>query len=289
MGLSSFCVRVGCIVFFTAIATATLYGYSDLDLDGVDDAIDKCPQTPLFDLVDATGCTKETLSPKIPQKIAHYDLLVGVSYAQSDYHSLNQTDTTSVTLSFDYYYKQLSFLVSTSYFYTQSSSYSSSGLYDTFTGVYYNFYPQENFNISLGGGVILPTYNSVYGNNSADYSVSLNFSYMYSALNLFGGYIYTLINDSDVVDTDTTTTDLYYQNTNSINIGLGYYVNDALYSSISYNQTDSIYADIETIRSVMLYGTYSIDSNYFTTFSFDYGLSDSASDYVLSLRIGYYY
>ncbi|SHO80350.1 hypothetical protein MNB_SV-15-248 [hydrothermal vent metagenome] len=33
-----------------------LYGYTDLDFDGVDDAIDKCPNTSFEDEVGEDGC-----------------------------------------------------------------------------------------------------------------------------------------------------------------------------------------------------------------------------------------
>lgn len=44
------------------IATSlTLLAYSDYDMDGVEDNIDKCPNTSFNELVDIEGCTIKVL------------------------------------------------------------------------------------------------------------------------------------------------------------------------------------------------------------------------------------
>jgi hypothetical protein len=281
------------ILFFyisiSFIGVTSLVAYSDSDLDGVDDAVDKCPNTPMFDLVDATGCTKKRLKVQTFNTVSHYDFITGLSYSKADYRSLNQSDTTSLSLQFDYYYKKFSLGISTFYFNTKSQTYNSSGLYDTYVSGTYTLEPLTHLTLYLGGGVILPTYSTTYGNNNTDYSASLSFNYMYKKFNYFAGVFYTLIGDDDIVDNNETTTDIYYQNTNGLNLGVGYYFNDSMYGSVSYNMSKSIYADVENLDSLMFYGYYTINKNYFSTFSYTYGISDSASDYTLSIRIGYYY
>ena len=45
-----------------------LYGYVDSDLDGVDDSVDKCPNTPFSDLVNEHGCSVKSLVKKEKKK-----------------------------------------------------------------------------------------------------------------------------------------------------------------------------------------------------------------------------
>ena len=96
-----------------------LLAYEDSDLDGVIDADDRCPNTPFSELVDINGCSTSSLL-----EVYSFDLIVGVSYAASDYQTLNATDTLSTTLQLDYYYEDFSLLVSGAYFLTEGDAYS---------------------------------------------------------------------------------------------------------------------------------------------------------------------
>jgi len=266
------------LLAITTLLTINLYAYTDNDMDGVDDAIDRCPNSLLTDLVDINGCTKKSLiSPH------SYDIIVGFSYSDSDYNTLNATDTLASTLQVDYYYKQFSLQASTSYFKIDGSGYSDSGLQDSFLGASYRLDKINNLSISFGAGVILPTYD--ISNNNMDYTASVNLSYPIENINIFGGYILTLMNDDDI---DETT----YQNTNAFNVGVGFYLNNNLYLSASYNLSDSVYSklqgnSVEDIEMATVYGYYSIDKDRFATLSYAYGLSDSASNNYLSLRLGF--
>ncbi len=263
------------------LLATSLFAYTDKDLDGVDDAVDKCPNTPFMDIVDINGCTKKSLiSPH------HYDIIVGVSYSAADYNKLNRSDTFATSLQADYYYKNFSLQASTSYYTTSGGGYSSNGFYDSFIGASYRIKPTKNFKIYLGAGVVLPTYDTSLNNNNTDYKASVSASYYVKDFNFFGGYSYTIINDDDVVVNGIPYT---YQNTSSINGGIGYYVSSKLYMSASYYVSDSIYTTVQKLRTASLYGYYTIDKHWFTTFSYARGLSDSATDNYLSLRLGYYY
>ena len=113
-------------------------------------------------------------------------------------------------------------------------------------------------------------------------------SYQLKDVNIFASYLYTIINDGDFSYVDANTThSVNYQNTTSLSLGLGYYINDSLYLSSSYNTSNSIYSNIEDIDTLSLYSYYSLNQEYFTTLSYAYGLSDSASKHYLSLRLGY--
>ena len=266
--------------------TTSLLAYSDLDMDGVEDANDRCPNTPFMDLVDINGCTKKSLASK-----HHFDIIIGASYADSDYNTLNKTDTYSSSLQVDYYYENFSIQASTSYFDTEGSGYSETGLYDSYVGASYQIKPIQNLSLRVGVGALLPTYDSSLKNNNTDYTASLSASYALGSFNVFAGYNYTNINDDDVVITasDGTTTDVIYQDTNGYNGGIGYYVNNATYMSLSYNMVQSIYKNVDDITSASAYIYYGINTHWFTTLSYSYGLSDTASDNYASLRLGYYF
>ncbi len=273
------------LLFLSSILiTINLYAYSDSDMDGVDDATDRCPNSLLTDLVDMQGCAKESLvSPH------RYDVILGVNYSDADYRSLNATDTLASSLQVDYYYKNFSLQASTAFFETEGSGYSDSGLQDSYLGAAYSLNQINNLSISLSAGVILPTYDTELDNNNMDYAASVNLSYALNSFNIFAGYSYSLINDDDVTltDVDGTVYSVLYQNTNTFSGGLGYYLNNKLYVSASYSMSDSIYIGVDDIEAATVYGYYSLNKDMFTTLSYSYGLSDAASDNYLSLRLGF--
>ena len=260
--------------------------YLDSDFDGVEDTYDKCPNTPFTELVDINGCSVESLDSR--QSV---DVIIGVSYSDSDYQTLNKTDTFSMPLQFDYYYENFSLQLSGSYFTTSGNGYEDSGFYDAFVGASYQFNLTETLLAQFGVGLLLPTYQSTLNNNNTDYTASINLSYTFKKMTLFGGYGYTLIGDDDVLvnNNDGTQSDVLYQDTHALSGGVGYYLGESLYASLSYNYSDSIYKNIIPIKTATLYGYYSFDANYFATLSYAYGISDTASKNYLSIRFGYYY
>jgi len=281
-------VKIKYILFsiFVVFYSTSLFAYSDFDMDGVEDKDDRCPNTPFMELVDINGCTTEYLiSPH------HFDLIVGVDYADSDYLTLNKTNTISSTLQIDYYYNNFSLQLSSAYYSTDGDNYSDSGIYDTFIGGAYQFSLVNSLLLRVGIGAILPTYKSIYDNNNIDYTASLNLSYNIDKINLFGGYSYTIIGDDDLylVDENNNSVEVIYNNTSAFSIGAGYYMNNKVYISGSYNCSNSIYDGVEDIKTASLYGYYSFSENWFSTLSYAYGISDSASQNYVSLKVGYYY
>ncbi len=268
------------------ILSVNIYAYSDFDMDGVEDKVDLCPNTPLSELVDINGCSIKSL--KSPH---NFDIILGVNFSQTNYDSLENTDTFTQTLQVDYYYKNFSFQASTGYYTSESSSYSNSGMNDSFLGLYYKFKPLNALSLRVGVGALLPTYDAPLNNNNTDYTTSLSVSYLLENINLFGGVGYTLINDDDKTITydDGSYSNVKYQDTLSYNFGIGFYPTSKLYVSTSYSSVDSIYDGSGTIDSASLYAFYNISSKYFASFNYAYGLSDLASDNYLSVRIGYYF
>ena len=251
----------------------SLLAYSDYDLDGVDDKLDMCPNTQFSDLIDMNGCSvKSLVSPH------HFDIIYGISISE-----LESVQTTSQSLQVDYYYK--SFSISAA-----SSNYDSDidgGSGDSFIGTNYKL-KFNKLNILFGLGVVIPTYKTDLNNNNADYTSSLSVSYSLKKMSLFSGYSFTKINDDDIVETvDTVATT--YQNSSSYNIGVGFYPSSKIYASGSYRNSDSIYKYTDDGKTLSVFTSYSITSNWFANLSYAHGLNDTASDYYTSLRLGYYF
>lgn len=266
------------ILLILLLSSLSLFAYSDYDLDGVDDKIDQCPNTPFSDLVDINGCSIQSIiSPH------NFDIIFGIDLSQTNYDTMEKTDLVTETLQADYYYKNFSLQAATSYHNSDSDTYSDSGLGDSFLAAYYKITPTNELDIRLGLGVILPTYDTDLNNNNADYTASLNFSYMFDDMNLFGGYSHTIINDDDVNNVAV------YQDTDAYSLGLGFYPAKQLYISGAYNSSESIYAGVEDIETLSLYAFYNIDQHWFASFTYSLGVSDTASDNSISLRLGYYF
>ncbi len=276
-----------------ALLNMALFAFTDTDMDGVEDRADQCPNTSLMELVDISGCTIKSL-----ENPHHFDVILGASYSQISPNTQEKTDTYAASLQADYYYKAFSLQVSSAYFDSESSITSTKGTTDTFVGAYYQFTPFSTLNIRLGGGALLPTYEA--DNNNLDYTASASLSYLFKDFNLFGSYSYTLINDDDINYTDINNdpVSINYANTHAYNLGLGFYPTNSLYISGAYNSSDSIYNQIITgntietiapLNTASAYLFYTIDKNWFTTASYAYGLSDSASDHYANVRLGYYF
>lgn len=282
------------IWFMTILCALNLQAYTDSDLDGVDDSVDKCPNTPFMDIVDLDGCTKKSLLDSTSSKKSyhHFDFILGASYSGADYNQLNRSDTFATSLQADYYYKEFSLQLSASYYSSkESGGRSDEGLYDTFIGTSYTIRATNDLSFYVGIGALLPTYDTSLNNNNTDYKASVSFSYYIGKVNLFGGYSYTLIGDDNVIVVDSNGNEYKYtyQDIGSFHGGIGTYMTNKLYFSASYFEGDSIYTSYEKIRSASLYAYYTIDSNWFTTMSYARGLSDTATDNYVSIRLGYFF
>ncbi len=252
------------------LLSVSLIAYSDMDMDGVADKDDQCPNTSLTELVDLRGCTIKNL--KSPH---HFDLSFGTTHINS---SDIKIDTTS--LQADYYYKKISLELSTSYFNKTIYGSKKSGWNDTYINGYYQLRPIKKLLIRFGGGVSLPTYNA--RNNKIDYTLASYLTYSYNKLSIFGGLGYTFIGDNDSNITN-------YNNTSFYNIGLGYYFTNSLYSNISYNNSSSIYNSVENIETFSIYGYYKINKHWFMNISYRDGLSDIAMNRSIGIKVGYYW
>ncbi|MEO1954950.1 MAG: hypothetical protein ABGW74_09645, partial [Campylobacterales bacterium] len=214
-------------IFFSILfIPAHIFAYIDSDFDGVEDALDKCPNSSIIDIVDKDGCVVEKLeSPH------HFDIILGVkSIKIKDKRTQKNYYLTLQTAQVDYFYKDFSLNVTTSK--------NSSKMEDTYISFKYKYKYNEFINLYTSFNVVLPTHKNYYDNNEADYGISQSIYYKKDKLSLFGAYRFTKINDEDI-----SSYSLLYQNTNSYMVGFGYNFIKDLYSSISLSSVDSIYKD----------------------------------------------
>lgn len=270
-------MKRGLILLILTLYSSVISAYVDSDMDGVEDDVDKCPNTSFTSLVNLQGCsTEELLSPH------HFDFIFGMSYLDSEPNTLLQTKTLISSVTIDYYYKEVSLGLSGAYYKEEGDEYEDNGLDDTIFSMAYQFKPMKLFFIEAGLSVVFPTYESSLGNNKTDYKASTNFNYTFERVSLYGGYEYSVINNEDIPLSVT------YQNTHSASTGVGYKLSEKLYASFTYRVSNSIYLDVDDVKTVATYGYYKIDHNWFGTCSYVYGLSDSVSQNSISISMGYY-
>ncbi len=261
--------------YFLLLITLLVYGANDADLDGVDDAVDKCPNTPFSDLTNAYGCTTSSLYTQ-----TSYDIIMGLNLSSMNANTLENAKTSNTTFQGDVYHGNFSAQLLASYFKSKDSTYRDKGWNDTQLNLFYLFNPTKELMIQTGVGVIFPTYSTGYSNEAADYMASLSLQYSLDKnINLFGGYSYTMVNDDDVGNL------LNYQNTNAFYAGVRYLDNKNKSLSVSYTNTQSIYSGVNPIETLSFGAMIPLNLHWFVLGDYRYGLS--ASDHEAALRIGY--
>lgn len=263
-------------LLFLTLITLRLLAYDDTDLDGVEDSIDRCPETPFSDLVDDTGCSIKTLFSQNA-----YDIILGIAYSDTNSNTFENAKTITSTFQVDYYRQNFSAQISGSYFNSQNGSYDERGFNDTQIAILYKIYSSPEFTFQSGIGAIFPTYKTGFGNEATDWIGLLNFQYTFdSSFNFFGGYTYTFINDTDIPNL------VSYQNTHSFYAGIGYTGQNGFLKA-TYNESQNYIKGVEPIKTVSLSKTFTFDTPWFITADYRYGLSDSASNHEIGLQIGY--
>jgi len=262
---------------FLLLGSLVIASASDADFDGVDDLNDKCPNTPFSDLSDANGCT--TISLYTPTQ---YDIIMGYNYASSNPNTLEDTKTSSTTLQADFYHGNFSGQIQASYYKSTGSSYNTQGANDTQLALYYSLKPLTTLTIQAGAGIILPTYETGYNNEASDYLGSLSLKYSpTNNIDFFGGYTHTMINDDNIPNL------VDYQDTDAFYAGIGYMSANNASLHLSYTNAQSIYVGVENIETLSCGMMIPLDSHWFILGDYRYGLSSSASDNEIALRIGY--
>jgi hypothetical protein len=260
------------ILFILFFSSLNLLAYSDRDMDGVEDRADLCPDTLLTQLVDLTGCTvKNLVSPH------HFDIVLGESYTWDDTVNIK-----SSSLQLDYYYKDFSLQLFSSYFDLEGDNYASSGQNNSYLNAFYKKDINDDFLIRFRAGVSFPTYRDAQ--NRTDYRLSLYGRYQQEKIRIFGAIGCSLIGDKEsngsrLVDGEI----LFY------NFGLGYNFKDTFYGSLGYSYSESLFNSSRDIETLSLYGYYAFNVNWFSTLDYKYGLSQTAIRERVGLKLGYYW
>ena len=232
-------------------------------MDGVDNDMDRCPNTPFFELVDKTGCTTKKI---VVKEEDHYDIMLGAAYV-----NMNNGETDTL-LSFvaDYYYKNLIFTFFTQP-YSQQDTYDGT---DFYLSVNYKVI-MDHFTIKLGPGMVLPV--NADRSNETDYFLNVNLNYKIDKFDLNFYYKYTYMNDTLTQNIDTKA------------VSIGYYLFDTTYVNVSYSTEKSVYKSIEDIENAAFMLNHAITEHWFTNVRLTSGLSDSANDFSATVNFGYYF
>ncbi len=259
---------------FTKLALASLllsnfaYGYQDSDLDGIQNSVDQCPNTPFDAKVNLYGChSSKALKPK-DSKLT---LSIGTTLRSDEVYE----DDSSLSFYANYRYKKWNISLSnirsiTKNNYNQDSS-SDDNIYLS-TG-YTTYLSNNSFKFTIGSKI---TDNS----SENDYFASISGNhYLSSKQDIFIYYGYTLSGDTPTYD---------YKNYSSFSLGSGYLITKNYYSSLSYRYSQSVY-NLEASQSILWYHSYALSKKIFATASYGYALDDISYDQTLSFSLGMYF
>lgn len=244
-----------------------LFAYQDYDIDGVDDSIDKCPNTSFDELVDKEGCASSQT-----KKTGMFTVKIGSDLA---FDTLSDT-ASSVNIYAAYKYENYQFSLS-NYSYLDNQNRAGSTIGDLYlSGSYKMYLPNSSAQFTLGSKLATGDEDISTGEN--DYFASLYYNYYIdNKTDLFAYYGYTLSGDSPAID---------YENMHTFSIGSGYTINEKWYSALSYDHSDSIFPDNGAYQSLSWFNSYDISKRYFVTLNYSRGISDNAYNHLISLKFG---
>lgn len=251
--------------------------YEDNDIDGVEDSVDECPDTPFDVLVNEKGCPEkdELSATTLKSYLGDIIFKVGTDISTDDTYDRDS----SLNLYANYAYHNWDISISnsrstTNSDYSEDTTFSDNDIYLN-TGYIFDL---SNSQLKLSMGTKIADNEEAISSRDNDYFASMNFNYLLnSKQDVFFYLAYTLSGDSDDVD---------YEDFASFYLGTGYLITDSWYSSLSYNHTDSIYSDGDAQNGIAWFNSYSFSDNLFATASYNYALEDSSYDHTFSLALG---
>jgi hypothetical protein len=258
-----------------------------MDVDGVDDAIDRCPETPFDELVDKNGCAKS-------EKIDYGELTLKIGtdiFIDKSYDNDN-----SLNLYLNYKFKSWDISISnsrstTNSSYSEDNSYSSSDIYILLGE---DFVLDKNLiKLSIGTKIAgdisddkqkrglknqekhnRNSNRDLDNSRDRDYFGSINYDYLLdSKKSIFLYYGYTISGDN--------------KNYSSFALGAGYMFTQNLYSAFSYNYTGSTYIDEDGTKGINWFNSYNFTKNIFGSLSYSYALDKLSYDNTLSISLGF--
>jgi len=307
-------------LILTILATSGVFAYEDYDIDGVDDNIDLCPNTPFDELVDKNGCSKSQTPSKF-KKVGKLTIKVGTDiYRDKDYEN-----DTSLNLYANYKYRSWDISISNSRSISNNSSYSEDNSYSN-NDVYISIGKSLNIQkgiakVSIGTkltGDIDKEKVKTYGRqrragrfrkygieNSSRENNTQNINQTYTTNSISTttyeqrdndyfasiNYSYPITNHQNIflyygytLSGDSKSID--YENYSSFSIGTGYMITRNWYSAISYNYTGSIYKNTDPTETINWFNSYNFTRYLFATAGYSYALDDISYQNIYSLALG---
>lgn len=259
------------------------FSYQDSDIDGVEDSVDRCPNSSFDEVVDENGCAPSQ----------HYfgilTLLLG-----SDISADNQSQTTTHFNFFtNYRYNDWDMTLSNA---TDTASISSNTISSAYGDLYLStgyYFEKRTLTAKLSLGIKFATsdeeadsdrgfkrgnaYQDIAtGENDLFTSLYLNYG-ITPRQNLYLYYRYTMSGESDQTD---------YRDFSSYSLGSGYAVTSQWYSALSYDYSGSPYPDTESSQAISWFNSYAFSKRFFATVNYAHGLNDISPDYTFSLKLG---
>ncbi len=251
-------------LFLITVMTSLYAFYLDDDMDGVENADDRCPNSAITDIVDAHGCATSQVTFKQEQ---HIDISLGYVYTKYT----DKTSQTSQNLSLNYYYGAFSAWLYSSTYNTQANE---SGLDDTTVSFYYRWI-QPKYSLKIGLGSYLST--SSQNGNKTDYFITAKAIHYVEEYDFSAIYQHIFMRDKNTKGSD------------SLSLSTGYSLTPNSYISLSYIVQTSIYQDGTDLRELTLYLSHFLNDNYFINGEILHGLDNSTINKSYSINIGYFF
>ncbi len=241
--------KIKYIILVILIFQINSYAFIDEDLDGVDDTVDKCPNTPFDKLVNQYGCPLE-------EKRYKGDFYLKIGGGFIDYSS----DSTYFSIvSIAYSYKEFYFSVSPT-FYLNNSENGDVYLY----GSYSKFF--KNLFINLGFTTQIPTDSS-----GISITPSITLDYFHKKFDYFVYYSYTIGNNSNLGDRQ------------EFSLGSGYQLNERFYINGALN---FVFNGSSTDSYLSIFSILDLNQNYFLSFSYNHGINTDRFNYSFLTKLG---
>jgi predicted porin len=270
------------------LTNAYLLSYQDLDIDGVDDSIDLCPNTPFDETVDKRGCSKSQ-TPKNKSGIVTIKLGVDSQIQDSNKDK-------NINLYLNYEYNSWDITLSNS---TTSSNIKSKNL-NRDSNIYIAVGKSldiKNSNIKVSIGDIIKDKNSIenreYKNNKEKRGASIQYDDFNRRYKNRKNTPFISIDVAYILNEKQNIL-LYYMQPvmeNSkilISAGTDYLLTQKLYSSIYYTHIDLNNKKIENkdIKNIDISLEYQIRDGLFSSIEYSHGLN-SISANTISIDIGF--
>lgn len=245
--------------------------YQDSDIDGVEDSLDKCPNSSFDEIVDENGCSSNQ------HYLGGLTLLIG-SDVSIDRHSQR---TTNFNFYANYRYNKWDMTLSNA---NNTASTSSNTLSSDYGDLYLSTgYYLENTaltaKLDLGTKLATAEENTGTGENDLFASLYLNRT-ITQKQNLYLYYRYTISGDSLHVD---------YKDFSTYSIGSGYALTYNWYSALSYDYSGSPYSHTEPFKAVSWFNSYAFSKQLFATINYAHGLNDNSPTHTVSFKLGVHF